>query len=120
MRYLRTIFVKNNILELFLGFLYVVSALRINRGLTMMQGEDMISRLSGLVVYLPSGKKLGVVYDAVIDTSGIRCTHLFVRETDHELVEGGINVAVPWRWVRGVNDVVMLRWFPPTPIPMNS
>jgi len=104
----------------YFGFLYVVSALRINRGLTMMQGEDMISRLSGLVVYLPSGKKLGVVYDAVIDTSGIRCTHLFVRETDHELVEGGINVAVPWRWVRGVNDVVMLRWFPPTPIPMNS
>ena len=35
-------------------------------------------------------------------------------------VEGGINIAVPWRWLRGVNDIVMLRWFPPTPIPMNS
>ena len=35
------------------------------------------------------GSKLGVVYDVVIDTDGIRCTHLFVRETDHELVEVG-------------------------------
>ena len=47
----------------------------------------------------------------VIDTDGIRCTHLFVRETDHELVEGGINVAVPWRWVRGVHDIALLGGF---------
>ena len=86
----------------------------------MTQGEDNVSRIAGMDVYLPTGQKLGVVYDIVIDTDGIRCTHLFVRETDHELVEGGINVAIPWRWVRGINDIVLLRWFPPTPIPMNS
>ena len=66
----------------------------------MTQGEDNVSRMAGMDVYLPTGQKLGVVYDVVIDTDGIRCTHLFVRETDHELVEGGINLAIPWRWVR--------------------
>ena len=83
----------------------------------MTQGEDNVSRRAGMDVYLPTGQKLGVVYDIVIDTDGIRCTHLFVRETDHELVEGGINVAIPWRWVRSVGDVVVLRRFPQTPIP---
>ena len=86
----------------------------------MTQGEDNVSRMAGMDVYLPTGQKLGGVYDVVIDTDGIRCTHLFVRETDHELVEGGINLAIPWRWVRGVHDIVLLRWFPPTPIPMNK
>ena len=86
----------------------------------MTQGEDNVSRLSGMEVYLPTGQKLGIVYDVVIDTDGIKCTHLFVKETDHELVEAGINVAIPWRWVRGVNDIVLLRWFPPTPIPLSK
>ena len=54
----------------------------------MTQGEDNVSRMAGMDVYLPTGQKLGVVYDVVIDTDGIRCTYLFVRETDHELVEG--------------------------------
>jgi sporulation protein YlmC with PRC-barrel domain len=31
-----------------------------------------------------------------------------------------LHVAVPWRWVRAIDEVVLLRWFPPTPIPMNS
>ena len=69
----------------------------------MTQGEDNVSRMAGMDVYLPTGQKLGVVYDVVIDTDGIKdYAHLFVRETDHELVEGGINLAIPWRWVRGV------------------
>mgnify|MGYP003863999561 CR=1 FL=1 len=50
----------------------------------MTQGEDNVSRLAGMEVYLPTGQKLGVVYDVVIDTDGIKCTHLFVKETDHE------------------------------------
>jgi len=46
------------------------------------------------------------------------CSHLFVTETPAELVEQSIDVAVPWRWIRGVGDVVVLRWFPQTPIPL--
>ena len=36
-----------------------------------------------------------------------------------ELVEDGIHLAIPWRWVRGINEIITLRWFPPTPIPKN-
>ena len=34
-----------------------------------------------------------------------------------ELVEDRIHVAIPWRWIRAIEDVILLRWFPPTPIP---
>ena len=52
------------------------------------------------------------MHDAVIDLDGMACSHLFVTETPAELVEQSIDVAVPWRWIRGVGDVVVLRWFP--------
>ncbi|MCH1540332.1 MAG: PRC-barrel domain-containing protein [Candidatus Poseidonia sp.] len=86
----------------------------------MVGGVESMSGWPGLEVYLPDGRKLGQVYDAVIDTATLHCTHLFVRDTPESLVEGGLHVAVPWRWIRAVDDVVLLRWFPPTPIPIHS
>ena len=83
----------------------------------MSKGERKLSHLSGLQVYLPNGRLLGTVHDAVIEHASHSCTHLFVTDTPDDLVEGSIHVAVPWRWIRSVGDVVILRWFPPTPIP---
>ena len=81
--------------------------------------EMRLTALRGLSVYLPDGRKVGIVHDSVIDSDDWNCSHLFVRETDPELVEDGIHLAIPWRWVRGINEIVTLRWFPPTPIPKN-
>ena len=86
----------------------------------MVQGEDTVSRLTGLEVFLPDGRCLGVVHDAVVDANGLQFTHLFVRDPDEALVEGSVHIAIPWRWIRAVDQIVLLRWFPPTPIPMNS
>ncbi len=83
----------------------------------MSKGERNLSQLSGLQVYLPSGRLLGVVHDAVVEHASLSCTHLFVKDTPDDLVEGSIHVAVPWRWVRSIGDVVILRWFPPSQIP---
>ena len=83
----------------------------------MSKGERNLSQLSGLQVYLPNGRLLGVVHDAVVEHASLSCTHLFVKDTPDDLVEGSIHVAVPWRWVRSISDVVILRWFPPTQIP---
>ena len=85
----------------------------------MSKGERNLSQLSGLQVYLPNGRLLGVVHDAVVEHASLSCTHLFVKDTPNDLVEGSIHVAVPWRWVRSIGDVVILRWFPPTQIPRN-
>ena len=85
----------------------------------MSKGERNLSQLSGLQVYLPNGRLLGVVHDAVIEHASLSCTHLFVKDTPDDLVEGSIHVAVPWRWVRSIGDVIILRWFPPSQIPRN-
>ena len=85
----------------------------------MSKGERNLSQLSGLQVYLPNGRLLGVVHDAVVEHASLSCTHLFVKDTPDDLVEGSIHVAVPWRWVRSIGDVVILRWFPPTQILRN-
>ncbi len=65
-----------------------------------MKGERNLSNLSGLQVYLPNGRRLGVVHDAVVEHASLSCTHLFVTETPDDLVEDSIHIAVPWRWVR--------------------
>jgi sporulation protein YlmC with PRC-barrel domain len=49
----------------------------------------------------------------------MKATHLFVTNTPAELVEGSVNLTVPWRWVRSVGEIVLLRWFPKTPIPLH-
>ena len=85
----------------------------------MSKGERNLSQLSGLQVYLPNGRLLGVVHDAVVEHASLSCTHLFVKDTPDDLVEGSIHVAVPLRWVRSISDVVILRWFPPSQIPRN-
>ena len=86
----------------------------------MVKGVEVMSHWTGLDVYLPDGRKLGNVHDAVIDAESLHCTHLFVRGTPEHLVEGSIPLAVPWRWIRAIDDIVLLRWFPPTPIPIQS
>ena len=86
----------------------------------MVQGIEVVSQWTGLDVYLPDGRKLGVVHDAVLDADNMQCTHVFVRDTPEALVEGSIPLAVPWRWIRAIDEIVLLRWFPPTPIPINS
>jgi sporulation protein YlmC with PRC-barrel domain len=86
----------------------------------MAEGEDSVSRLTGLEVYLPDGRLLGIVHDAVVDANGLNCTHLFVRDTQEDIVEGSVHVAVPWRWIRAIDRIVLLRWFPQTPIPLQS
>ena len=83
----------------------------------MSKGERNLSQLSGLQVYLPNGRLLGTVHDAVVEHASLSCTHLFVTDTPEDLVQGSIHVAIPWRWVRSIGDAVILRWFTPTPIP---
>ena len=61
------------------GFLYLVETIGMHR-LHHDAGQTMF--LEWLAsVYLPTGQKLGVVYDVVIDTDGIRCTCLSEKLT---------------------------------------
>jgi len=79
--------------------------------------DSRASELRGRPVILPDGRLLGTVHDAIVDTDGWECTHIFVCDPPEDIVQDRIHVAIPWRWIRSISDVVLLRWFPPTPIP---
>ena len=51
------------------------------------------------------------------ETETTSITHLFVTNPPVHLVEDENYIAIPWRWVRSIGDVVLLRWFPQTPVP---
>ena len=80
-------------------------------------GEAVASELRGMPVILPNGRYLGTVHDMVVDSDDWTCTHLFVTNPPADLVEDRIHVAIPWRWIRAVEDVVLLRSVSYTPIP---
>lgn len=71
-----------------------------------------ISDFVGLTVYTPSGVLLGRVTNVILDVERGRIDGLFVGETNPVLVDGGKAVSVPYRWVQGAGDIVLLRYFP--------
>ena len=82
--------------------------------------DCQVSDIRCLPVILPDGRLLGTVHDTVIETEGWRCTHVFVSDPPADLVEGRIHIAIPWNWIRSIGDVMILRWFPPTPVPRKA
>ena len=65
-----------------------------------------------LPVYTREGKYVGHVKNVFLDMEDKRVGSLLVTNTNPTLVEGSIDVAVPYRWVNSVGDIVILSNFP--------
>ncbi len=75
--------------------------------------ETDVTNLIGLEIYTDKGYKLGTVDDVMLDTESQSIYGLYVERTNEGLVEDGVAVLVPYRWVRAVGDVILLKRFPP-------
>ena len=83
---------------------------------------EEITRFVNLDVYTSTGTKVGTVKNIILDVTGRRLDALLVGKTNSAIVEGGVDVAVPYRWVRAFNDILLLSHFPervalPAPAP---
>ncbi|MEM1614254.1 MAG: PRC-barrel domain-containing protein, partial [Thermoplasmatales archaeon] len=58
------------------------------------------------------GYRLGNVTDVMVDFESQTIYGLYVEKTNDGLVEDGVPVLVPYRWVRAVGDVIILKRFP--------
>lgn len=65
-----------------------------------------------LPVYTPGGRYVGVVRNVVLDLPSRRIGSLLLTRTSQKIVEGGHDVAVPYRWVAAVGDIIVLNNFP--------
>jgi sporulation protein YlmC with PRC-barrel domain len=75
-----------------------------------MLGE--INKFARLPIYTNKGIRLGVVENLVLDITNSKIDGLFVTDTNPVLVEGGVNVNLPYRWIQAVGDIIILRYFP--------
>jgi len=74
--------------------------------------EDLVTSLNRLPVYTRDGIFVGNVKNVLLDVEEKRVASLLVTKTNPNLVEGGVDVAVPYRWVNAVGDIVILSYFP--------
>ena len=78
---------------------------------TNTNAEEVTSFLK-LPVYTREGTYVGHVRNVFIDMDEKRVSSLLVTNTNPSLVEGTVDVAVPYRWVNSVGDIVILSHFP--------
>jgi len=71
-----------------------------------------VTALINLPVYTDKGKYVGEVRNVLLDIDEKRVDKLIVTETNKELVEGGMDVGIPYRWVSAVGDIIILSYFP--------
>ncbi len=68
--------------------------------------------LIGMEVYTDNGILVGSVKDIIIDTDAYKVESIYIERPNPLLIEGGVNIAIPYRWVSSVGDIIVLRFFP--------
>jgi len=71
-----------------------------------------VTSFINLPVYTHGGRYVGVVQNVILDLPSRRIGSLLLTRTSPKLIEGGHNVAVPYRWVNSVGDIIILSTFP--------
>ena len=73
---------------------------------------EEISKIKGLEVYAPNGFFVGYADRFVIEPSDRRVTGIFLESANPVLVDAGVSIKIPYRWVQSVGDVIILNSFP--------
>jgi len=73
--------------------------------------EEVTSFLK-LPVYTRQGTYVGHVRNVFLDMDEKCVSSLLVTNTNPAVVEGTVDVSVPYRWVNSVGDIVILSYFP--------
>lgn len=77
-----------------------------------MRLDTEVTNFINLPVYTNRGNYVGVVQQVILDLPTRRIGSLLLTRTSTKLVEGGHNVAVPYRWVAATGDIIILNHFP--------
>lgn len=71
-----------------------------------------ISEFTGMRVYSDKGKYIGPVDDIIVDLDR-QCIHgLYIENPNSELVENGVPISIPYRWIKAVGEIILLKRFP--------
>ena len=73
---------------------------------------EEISKIKDLEVYAPNGLFVGYAEKYVIDPADKRVTGIFMEGANPVLVDPGVSIRIPFRWVQSVGDIIILKTFP--------
>jgi sporulation protein YlmC with PRC-barrel domain len=76
------------------------------------ESAEKVTSFLKLPVYTRNGIYVGHVKNVFLDIDEKVVSSLLVTNTNPCLVEGSVDVAVPYRWVNAVGDIVILSNFP--------
>ncbi len=71
-----------------------------------------VTKLFGLPVYTPTGIRLGEIRNLELDIEKDKAYGICVGDTNPELVEKGLGVTIPFRWIQDIGEIVILKYFP--------
>ena len=74
--------------------------------------SDEVTSFLKLPVYTRNGTFIGHVRNIFLDMDEKRVSSLLVTNTNPSIVEGTVDVAVPYRWVNAVGDIIISSHFP--------
>ncbi|MCD6382947.1 MAG: PRC-barrel domain-containing protein [Thermoplasmata archaeon] len=73
---------------------------------------EEVTAIFNLPVYTPWGAYLGDLVNVIIDSDEGEIASLIVGNTNPALVVDSAPIAIPFRWVQAIGDIVILKYFP--------
>lgn len=73
---------------------------------------DETSEVTGLEIYGPDGIFIGRADKLVVDPDLRAVTGIIISDPNPSIVDPGVIVKIPYRWVQAVGDVIILKVFP--------
>ena len=71
-----------------------------------------LSDVVGMEVYTDKGISLGNIDDVILETDRCAIESLYIGNPNPLVVENSYAIAVPFRWVSHVGDIILLKYFP--------
>jgi sporulation protein YlmC with PRC-barrel domain len=71
-----------------------------------------ITSLYDLEVYTQKGLYLGRVSEILVDIKKSAVYELILSETNPNIVEDSRSIGIPYRWIKSISEIVVLKYFP--------
>ena len=73
---------------------------------------EEISKIKDLEVYAPNGFFVGYADNYVLDPANKCISGIVIQDPSPVLVDAGVTIKIPYRWVQSIGDVIILNTFP--------
>ena len=71
-----------------------------------------VTELRDMPVYTDRGVLVGTVTDVILDSETQEIYGLYIDHPNSELVEMSSAISIPFRWIKAIGQIVLLRKFP--------